>query len=531
MISKFFFLLLATSLALSAASISDRFDELVKSQDSKKSSVSGMDAFDNMANSITTSNHATGRGIEAGLNSIETSRAGEMTSSIVSSLNSLTSAASGLIDEIQALKSKISELELKLISLQQIKEQELDEYRRGLFCSGCNKTKSYILAKGETFPHPGQSIIRPTPEQLAAKERELQAPIDQLERDLWAKRQRLLKATNEREEAFAQIGYGVSLWRTSISFENMLIWKLEDDSIATYKAEREEAQEKINTLITEINQKHADIAHIPTLTYEISKSETILKRLDDDIATNNANHNQAENEINNISSKIEHVQDINERMQMINKQKKLQEKLKGYIGKASSLKTDRDKAVNQLEKMKSELQKLNGSEAELKKLLKEKDNYSLSLNRLDKQRIANKSAFHSELSNAKVNVNNQYDTIQGFLKRGRLWNVLTVTVDSSFISAGAGFDAMGGKFRMGSFDPEHRDQVLPSVDKFITEFRRLSRRGPQGKSGLNGTLKSPDTSPIDSARNKLKNFLKCDPANGDNCPAPKPMGNPGGVRG
>ncbi|WP_304351305.1 hypothetical protein [Comamonas testosteroni] len=57
---------------------------------------------------------------------------------------------------------------------------KLADYRAGLFCSGCGKTKTEILAKGEEFPHRGQSIVRLGEEELREKERDLQAPIDAL---------------------------------------------------------------------------------------------------------------------------------------------------------------------------------------------------------------------------------------------------------------------------------------------------------------------------------------------------------------
>lgn len=40
------------------------------------------------------------------------------------------------------------------------------EYEEGLFCSGCGQTRSQLLAKGERFPHPGETAVPATQKQL-----------------------------------------------------------------------------------------------------------------------------------------------------------------------------------------------------------------------------------------------------------------------------------------------------------------------------------------------------------------------------
>lgn len=175
-----------------------------------------------------------------------------MAGSVVRTMDSLTRAAADLIDEILKIEERIRELEGKLQTLRAEKEAMMEEYRNGLFCSGCNRTKSEILVTGSTFPHPGQSIIRPTPEQIAAKERELQEPIDRLSRELQELRATLLKICSERDEAVLQIGYGLSLWRCAISYENALIWQNENESIAAYKSARDKTDDQLVKLQLEM---------------------------------------------------------------------------------------------------------------------------------------------------------------------------------------------------------------------------------------------------------------------------------------
>lgn len=171
-----------------------------------------------------------------------------MAASVVTTMDTLTQAAADLVEAIIKLDRRALEINDKLSVLRQEMQTKLGEYRSGMFCSGCNHTKSEIEAKGERFPHPGQKIIRPTPEQIAAKERELQVPIDRLAREMEENRAKRKKAFDEREEALLQIGYGLRLWRAAISFEYVLIRQDEDKSAADYKTKYDKAESQIGKL-------------------------------------------------------------------------------------------------------------------------------------------------------------------------------------------------------------------------------------------------------------------------------------------
>jgi hypothetical protein len=128
---------------------------------------------------------------------------------------------------------------------------KMEEYRSGLFCSGCQKTKSEILATGSTFPHPGQQVIRPTQDQIDAKERELQAPIDRLAQELDAVRKALAEATTNRDEALAQLEHGLKLWRTAITFEYELLALIDYDDEAAHKQRLEDVDRQLNRISSE----------------------------------------------------------------------------------------------------------------------------------------------------------------------------------------------------------------------------------------------------------------------------------------
>jgi len=191
-----------------------------------------------------------------------------MASSVVSSMDYLTQSAVNLAEQVLELDASARILAGKLQNLRDDMAAKLAEYRLGLFCSGCGKTKSEILARGETFPHPGQTIIKPTPEQIATKERSLQAPIDSTDRELRNNRNRYTTAVGERDEAFLQISAGLNLWRTSITFENALLNQDEADSVAAYKAARSKAEDQISKLRKEIL---------------LTKDKEIINRLENEI--------------------------------------------------------------------------------------------------------------------------------------------------------------------------------------------------------------------------------------------------------
>lgn len=80
-----------------------------------------------------------------------------------------------ILGKLQRLASALEDLEkrlernrVELKKLEAEKEAAVEEMRKGLFCSGCNQTRTQILAKGDTFPHPGQRSVPATPAQVKA---------------------------------------------------------------------------------------------------------------------------------------------------------------------------------------------------------------------------------------------------------------------------------------------------------------------------------------------------------------------------
>ena len=161
-----------------------------------------------------------------------------MSESVVNSLDGLTSAAAARVSEVERLDKLIRELQGKLAQARALMEETMADYRAGLFCSGCSKTKTEILRVGDTFPHPGQQIVRATREQIDSKEREMQRPIDSALRDLKEAQNRRSKTAAERDEALAQIDAGLALWNTSMAFERQAIDLQRQQSERVYGTDR-----------------------------------------------------------------------------------------------------------------------------------------------------------------------------------------------------------------------------------------------------------------------------------------------------
>lgn len=161
-----------------------------------------------------------------------------MASDVTSALVSLVQAYGSIANQIGDQQKRQRDLADKLAAAVRDKAAKLAEYRDGQFCSGCNQTRSEILAKGEQFPHPGQRIIKPTEEQIARKERELQGVIDRLAEELKKARAKLAELDPQLTEIKNQLFAGMGLWRTANVFERRLIRQEDAYDVEDYVARR-----------------------------------------------------------------------------------------------------------------------------------------------------------------------------------------------------------------------------------------------------------------------------------------------------
>ncbi len=395
-----------------------------------------------------------------------------MAASVVSSLDTLTREAADMSDEMIRIDQQAGEFGDKLKILQEEKEHKLGEYRSGLFCSGCNKTKSEILAMGEQFPHQGQAIVRPTPEQVANKERELQLPIDQLEHDLKENQTRRAKALKERNEALAQIGYGLDLWRTSLTFESVLLALDEKDSSATYKAERAKAEDQLAKLRPEISQKEREVGAIPALTAESFRLTDRLDELGAAILANDNDRANAKMQHEKLRLEMEQTTDPDKRSELANAKSQLKENLSDYAAKAAQHKAEQAKVGSRLAQVKAQLKKANESKAKLDELKNDFAMWTAMLDQLDEKRVNDHQANNDAIARAAAAADREHVLLDGYVARGKLPTLLKV---STSVSAGPGANALGGLYRMGNHDAARHGEELVSVDGFIKAYRNSSR--------------------------------------------------------
>jgi hypothetical protein len=177
------------------------------------------------------------------------SHAREMAARSVSGLNTLTNRGAEVLEQLARGKREVAKLIDTRNDLQERMEAEMADYRSGQFCSGCDLTRRAIEASGGKFPHPGQKVVRPTKEQIAAKERALRAPIDQHTKRVNEIAGNCKKLAAEKDEIIEQIEFGVKFWSTSVNFEKALIHQLELSSFAEFRSEKTQIDALLSTLI------------------------------------------------------------------------------------------------------------------------------------------------------------------------------------------------------------------------------------------------------------------------------------------
>ncbi len=157
--------------------------------------------------------------------------------------------------EVQKLEEKIAALARKSRARRSQLALELDEYRRGEFCSGCGKTRSQILSEGSTFPHSGQSIVRATAEQLAAKERSAAAELSRLSADQDAAAQRRDELVSENTQTLAQVKEGLNLWKSARTIELNALASEQAEKFAAEKKKTRELEAKLETITGEFDSE------------------------------------------------------------------------------------------------------------------------------------------------------------------------------------------------------------------------------------------------------------------------------------
>lgn len=146
---------------------------------------------------------------------------------LIGRLKESAGALTGLEDRISRQRGEIGDLEVR-------REAELEEKRRGQFCSGCGKTRTEILAQGDRFPHPGQHERPATPEELKAVEEKYAARLAPLRKQLQSMQEEQLQRQHMLNNAKHAFDVQIPLLHLNIRKEQDLritAWGYEKDAL------------------------------------------------------------------------------------------------------------------------------------------------------------------------------------------------------------------------------------------------------------------------------------------------------------
>ena len=101
-------------------------------------------------------------------------------------------------------------------------EQFLEEYRNGQFCSGCKKFRSQF-APGETFPHSGQVVLRPTAEEIEEKVEEFRRELRPFEERAERLTAQIAALEKRVKPILDQLHMGKIFWLNACHLDEVLI--------------------------------------------------------------------------------------------------------------------------------------------------------------------------------------------------------------------------------------------------------------------------------------------------------------------
>lgn len=192
------------------------------------------------------------------------------TYSAVMGLISSAASSSKAFDEQDAKYKKFKNLFEKAVA---DKNDKMAEYRAGLFCSGCGQTKSQILSKGEQFPHPGMTIIKPTAQQIADFEAKLNKIIEEYKANRDSAKAPLDDMKGKAQATFNQIKHGIELWRVASNFARKIANYNDMQYAEAFDIAREQISYEISNARTQLFASSKFDLAAPILNYAIALSK------------------------------------------------------------------------------------------------------------------------------------------------------------------------------------------------------------------------------------------------------------------
>lgn len=388
---------------------------------------------------------------------------------VVSSLVGLADEVARLMKEEARLKAAVEELWTKWQKQKAEKKVLMDDYRSGLFCSGCGKTKTQILALNERFPHPNETIVQPTDEQIAAKDRELQAPLDRMERDLQELRERHSTAQKMYDEAGEQFEYGFQLWRTANVYEKRLYFRAVRELEGTYRESSATAEAQVTKLKKDVRDTETSYqSGMGNRNHEWRQRQQELEQMD---ATYVAGSRADKAKLLQLKEALKEKAPAEVAPAEISAVTQLGEELARREQAYQAARAPLEKQIAQLDPKQNQA----AHTQKMAALARDLEAWSARLEAI-KTRYYTQMQEHGErVHKSSLALKNEQEILNDCL-REELEMTKHVTVraiiQTHFLTypGNAGFVGIGGFYRMGDYSPARHRQVLPSVREFIDAY-------------------------------------------------------------
>lgn len=140
---------------------------------------------------------------------------------------------------LKRVEGELQKLRASLTDLQREKIEALEDMRNGEFCSGCGQTRRALLAKGDPFPHPDQTIRAATPEELVKAANEYDERIGRLRERIAEKEAELKKEEGELTDPMHRFRVVLAQYHANIFKEQAL-------RLAEWGAEKEGLEKSLS---------------------------------------------------------------------------------------------------------------------------------------------------------------------------------------------------------------------------------------------------------------------------------------------
>jgi hypothetical protein len=127
----------------------------------------------------------------------------------------------------------------------------MEEFRKGMFCGGCNKIRREF-PPDQPFPHPGQRPRPPTESELEAKARECDSGLHPLRREVEAARVDLPAIRKKLVNGLEQLRFGKAAWLTAVHLEHRHILVARNEAMAAAEREKESLSRSIRAIQTDM---------------------------------------------------------------------------------------------------------------------------------------------------------------------------------------------------------------------------------------------------------------------------------------